>query len=89
MMAPYKTTMVFDEKTLPNALRREHRTKPGVWGVIRMLEGKLQLYFPDGRTELLTPEQPGLVRPEETHWVEPDGRMTMQVEFHDCEPERS
>jgi Domain of unknown function (DUF1971) len=54
-----------------------------------MLEGKLQLHFPDGRTELLTPEQPGLVRPEETHWVEPDGRMTMQVEFHDCEPERS
>ena len=86
-MAPYKTTMVFDEKTLPDALRREHRTKSGVWGLIRILEGTLNLHFPDGRSEVLTPDRAGLVRPGETHWVEPDGPMTMQVEFHDSEPE--
>jgi tellurite resistance-related uncharacterized protein len=40
--APYKTTLVFDENTLPAALRAEHRTKPGVWGVIRVLEGELR-----------------------------------------------
>jgi tellurite resistance-related uncharacterized protein len=40
--APYKTTPVFDENTLPAALRAEHRTKPGVWGVIRVLEGELR-----------------------------------------------
>lgn len=34
-------TPVFDENTLPAALRREHRTKPGVWGVIRVLDGRL------------------------------------------------
>jgi Domain of unknown function (DUF1971) len=28
---PYKCTSVFDENTLPAGLRREHRTKPGVW----------------------------------------------------------
>ena len=86
-MAQYKTTMVFDETTLPEALRREHRTKPGVWGRIRILEGKLNLHFPDGRFAVLTPDRAGLVRPEEMHWVEPDGQMTMQVEFHDSEPE--
>lgn len=89
MMTLYRTTMVFDETTLPDALRREHRTKAGVWGLVRILEGKLHLYFQDGREEVLSPAQPGLVRPEETHWVEPDGRMTMQIEFHDCEPELS
>ncbi|WP_439604687.1 DUF1971 domain-containing protein, partial [Shinella sp.] len=40
--APYKQTAVFDETSLPAALRREHRTKLGVWGVIRVLDGRLR-----------------------------------------------
>jgi tellurite resistance-related uncharacterized protein len=47
MTAPYRTTPVFDAQTLPAALRREHRTKAGGWGIIRLLEGKLLLHFPD------------------------------------------
>jgi tellurite resistance-related uncharacterized protein len=85
-MTPYRTTAVFDETTLPPALRREHRTKKGVWGVVRLLEGELRLLFPDGRVEVLDPCAPGLVRPEETHWVEPVGPMRMQVEFYESEP---
>ena len=86
MNSPYKTTSVFTELTLPAALRREHRTKAGAWGIIRVLEGELKLSFPDGRTDRLNPDLPGLIRPEETHWVEPIGRMRMQVEFYDSEP---
>ncbi len=87
MTAPYKTTQVFTETTLPAALRREHRTKAGAWGIVRVLEGELTLSFPDGRTELLDPETPGLIRPEETHWVEPSSPLRMQVEFYDREPD--
>jgi tellurite resistance-related uncharacterized protein len=83
---PYRTTAVFDETTLPAALRREHRTKARAWGIIRVLEGELRLHFPGGRQELLSGACPGLIRPEETHWVEPVGRMRMQVEFYDAEP---
>ena len=86
-MTPYRTTAVFDETTLPAALRREHRTKEGAWGIIRVLAGELTLLFPDGRQEILTREQPGLIRPQETHWVEPLGTMRMQVEFYDAEPQ--
>ena len=85
-MKPYRTTATFDETTLPAALRREHRTKAGSWGIIRVLEGELWLRFPDNREELLRPGAPGLIRPEETHWVEPVGSMQMQVEFYDREP---
>ena len=88
-MRPYKTTQVFDEQTLPAALRREHRTKAGAWGIVRILEGQLRLRFGDGRDELLDMDTPGLIRPEETHWVEPIGQMRMQVEFYDREPELS
>ena len=86
-MMPYRTTPIFDEVTLPAALRREHRTKSGAWGVIRVLEGELLLHFADGREELLSPMAPGMVRPQETHRVEPLGAMRMQVEFYNSEPQ--
>ena len=87
MIAPYRSTAVFDETTLPDALRREHRTKAGVWGVIRVLEGELELKFIDsGEAVVLTPDRPGLVLPEQAHRVEPMGRMRMQVDFYDREP---
>jgi len=85
-MTPYRTTAVFDELTLPAALRREHRTKAGAWGIIRVIEGQLRLLFPDGRILLLDAGTRGIVRPEETHWVEPVGPMRMQVEFYDRDP---
>ena len=88
-MKPYRTTAIFDQVTLPAALRREHRTKAGAWGIIRVLEGELRLQFEDGRNEVLNPERPGFIRPQETHWVEPVGDMRMQVEFYDREPEVS
>lgn len=87
MTAPYKSTPVFDETTLPAALRREHRTKDGVWGVIRVLEGELRFVLADGGGEtILTPERPGLVLPQQTHHVEPLGKMRMRVDFYDVPP---
>lgn len=86
MITPYRSTAVFDETTLPDALRREHRTKAGVWGVIRVLEGKLRLHLAGGGEEILTPDRSGLVLPEQAHRVEPMGRMRMQVDFYDQPP---
>lgn len=85
---PYRTTPAFDEQTLPAALRREHRTKPGVWGVVRVLEGELKLTFVEPLSVLiLTPDKPGLLPPDQAHFVEPLGSMRMRVEFWDRAPE--
>ena len=87
MLAPYKRTPVFDETTLPDGLRREHRTKAGVWGIIRVLEGRLCYRVLDPASEtVLDPESPGLVLPGQPHSVEPLGAMRMQVEFYDRDP---
>ena len=85
-LVPYRVTPVFDQHSLPAGLRREHRTKPGVWGLIRVLDGRVRLVKPTG-VSVLTPERPGLVEPEEPHWVEPLGPISMQVEFFDQAPE--
>ena len=86
MATPYKTTSVFDAETLPPALRREHSTKAGVWGVIRVLEGRLRLAFGDGRDIVLDPQTPGLIQPQQVHFIEPLGPIRMQVEFYDNDP---
>lgn len=86
---PYKSTPVFDENTLPAGLCREHRTKAGVWGVIRVLEGSLRYQVLDPLSEtILDPDHPGLVLPDQPHFVEPLGAMRMQVDFYDCPPEK-
>ncbi len=85
---PYKSTPVFTETTLPAGLRREHRTRAGVWGVVRILDGQVVLRFADGSAEQrLTPLHAGLLLPEQPHWVEPLGAMRMQVDFYDRHPD--
>ena len=90
---PYRCTPVFDEHTLPAGLRRAHRTKPGVWGVIRVLEGRLRYCVLDPVSETVTsetilePGRPGLVLPDRPHRVEPLGAVRMQVEFYDKLPD--
>ena len=64
---PYRSTPIFDEKTLPAALRSEHRTKAGVWGVIRVLAGSLRLtYLEPPSVTIVTAERPAIVLPEPT-----------------------
>ncbi|QIK96249.1 DUF1971 domain-containing protein [Sphingomonas sp. HDW15A] len=86
MTKPYRTTPIFDAQSLPDALRREHRTKAGAWGIVRVLEGKLLLHLPGRLTQELSADSPGLIAPQETHWVEPVGPMRMQVEFYSEQP---
>ena len=85
--APYRSTPVFDQDTLPAALRARHSTKAGVWGMIRVLEGELELtYLEPESTIVLTPGSPGPVLPEQPHFVTPRGPMRMQVDFFDQAP---
>ena len=83
MAEPYRSTPIFDETTLPEALRSNHQTKDGVWGLIRVLEGELRLTYVEPRSEvLLTPGSPGLVSPQQTHFVTATGPVRMQVDFY-------
>ncbi|CDO34762.1 DUF1971 domain-containing protein [Novosphingobium sp. KN65.2] len=84
---PYRSTPVFDQDTLPTALRSRHDTKAGVWGLVRVFEGELKLTYLDPCSEIiLTPGRPGLILPEQPHFVTPLGAMKMQVDFYDERP---
>lgn len=83
MSTPYGSSPVFDETSLPDALRHEHRTKAGTWGLLRVLAGEVRLVFKDGPGPLrVTVDHPAMIPPEAPHHVEVVGPMRMQVEFY-------
>lgn len=85
--APYRSTPIFTQDSLPPALRSAHSTKAGVWGVIRVLEGCVRYRIESQDTDqMLSPGVPGFVQPQELHHVEPIGDIRMQVEFYDHPP---
>jgi tellurite resistance-related uncharacterized protein len=81
--APYKTTPVFDQETLPEAIRTEHRTKEGTWGLLRVLEGSATLVFIEPPRETsVDADSPGQIPPQEPHFVRLDGPVRLQIEFY-------
>lgn len=79
---PYRVTAEWDETSLPATLRSRHNTKPGTWGLLRVLEGSVDLVFeePERRVHV-TPETPAEIPPQAWHHVELSGAMRMRVEF--------
>lgn len=80
----YRQTPDFDERSLPDGLRRSHTLKAGSWGRIVVLEGRL-LYVIEREPVVafaLGPELPGIIEPEAPHHVEPRGHVRFRVEFH-------
>lgn len=84
---PYKSTPVFTLETLPDALRRDHALKPGVWGVLSVLSGSLRYVLANsGRAQTLRAGDRVTILPEQRHHVEPLGEIEMRVDFYDRPP---
>lgn len=78
-----RTTPVYTQETVPAALRTDHRTQPGTWAKIVVLEGALRYHLPAlDRTLVLDPAHPGIVLPEVEHRVEPLGPLRFYLEFY-------
>lgn len=80
----YRRTPEFDERTIPDGLRKSHQTKLGVWGRIVVLEGQLRYRILEPRIEdlLLDPNNPGIIAPTSKHEVQPVDGVRFFVEFY-------
>ncbi|HET7413457.1 MAG TPA: DUF1971 domain-containing protein [Pararhizobium sp.] len=82
-MVAYKQTAVFDQDTIPAGLKRNHRTAPGVWAMVRIMEGRLIYRTIDPPSEtLLDGEHPAVIAPQEFHEVALCGPVRFFVEFY-------
>ena len=78
-----RRTPIFDQESLPAALRRRHNTKEDVWGLIVVLEGRLLYRVLEPLSErILDPQTPGVIKPGQAHEVEPVGPVSFFVEFY-------
>lgn len=82
----YRRTPTFTEASVPPGLLKDHLTKEGAWGLIRVEEGRLLYAITDPAREpaehILTPDSaPGVVEPGILHRVEPLGPVRFHVEF--------
>ncbi|MGH1366433.1 MAG: DUF1971 domain-containing protein [Calditrichia bacterium] len=78
----YNTTAVFTEDTMPEGIKKDHFTKRGTWGIIRVHEGELEYVTGNGKTHILNSEKPGLIEPEVKHFVKPRGAVVFHLEFY-------
>jgi tellurite resistance-related uncharacterized protein len=77
----YQRTASFGVDDTPEALRKAHTTKPGVWGRIVVESGALELRV-DGRgSQTLEPGTDGVIEPEVPHEVTPLDGARFYVEF--------
>lgn len=82
----YRSTPLFTDETVPAALRGDHSTKAGVWGLIRLVSGRLRYVVTDHRRQPTTRDlesdsDPAIIEPEILHRVELLGPVMFQVEF--------
>ena len=80
----YRRTPEFSEADIPAGLLRDHVTRPGVWGLIHVLEGRLEytVQEPVERSFELAAGDAGVVVPEMKHHVRPLGPVRFCVVFH-------
>ncbi|MDQ3895788.1 MAG: DUF3565 domain-containing protein [Actinomycetota bacterium] len=78
-----RSTPLWDETSLPAALRRAHRVAPGVWGRLQVRAGRVR-FRADTRPPLDVTVEAGAsqpIPPETDHDVEPLGHARFLVEF--------
>lgn len=85
-LTSYKRTTTFTETTIPSGLLKDHSTKAGTWGLIRVEEGELKYVVTDPRrtnreSVLTAAGEPGVVEPTIVHRVEALGPVRFHVEF--------
>jgi len=89
MTTKWPTTLVsyhrsdeFTQDEIPDNLRESHTLKPGVWAMIRVLDGELEYTDLEADEQsILDPKHPGFVEPQVAHRVAANGAVRFYVEF--------
>lgn len=82
-LVAYHRTDEFTEETVPQKLLTEHDLKPGVWALLRVLEGEVGFVdLEEGREGVLTPKAPGFIEPDMRHHLTLRGPVRFYLEFY-------
>lgn len=83
-VSPYLKTKVFSNDSIPKGLLKDHSTKAGSWGILNVTAGKLHYTILENetRTEFqLDLKHPGIIAPEQLHFVRMEKSTKFFIEF--------
>lgn len=85
-----RTTTTWDERTLPDALRRSHRVASGRWGRLRVLSGSVRFVAATEPPTDVVVDAPGTqgIPPDVEHHIEPCGAVEVVIDFLGPAPDR-
>lgn len=73
---------VFDQDTIPAPMRGTYELKTGIWGRIRVREGRLKLHLLEsGRETMLDSEADGMMRPRQPCRIELLGPVRFDIAY--------
>lgn len=80
----HKRTPDFDQDSVPAGILGRHTTAEGVWGKIKVTEGRLtyRILEPGIEEHILDIDHDGIVAPQAAHQVEISGPVKFYVEFY-------
>ncbi|MBS0286717.1 MAG: DUF1971 domain-containing protein [Proteobacteria bacterium] len=78
----YRRTPIFTHENVPQGWLKNHSTKKDVWGLIKIMEGKLEYIIETDETFLLEPGKDGVIEPEVIHHIKLIGPVVFFVEFY-------
>jgi len=83
-VSKYSSSPVFDQDSVPQALRKEHRTKPGVWAKAIVSEGPIDFVLESEPDAPITIQAGNfaIAEPEVPHHVNVTGPVKFQLEFY-------
>lgn len=77
-----RTSIVFDQDTMPAVMRGPCEMKAGIWGRIRVKEGRLALHFLEsGRNSVLDPDTDGILNPRQACRVDALGQVRFDLVY--------
>jgi tellurite resistance-related uncharacterized protein len=90
---PYRRTPTFHRESVPRALLERHDTKPGVWALLHVVRGAVELVEGD-HAQLVTAGHHAVICPEVAHRLvlpevpgEPPEELELYLELWRAEPE--
>lgn len=78
----YKRTCIFTEQSVPQGFLKNHSTKENVWGLLRVIEGRLEYTIGTDETYILESGKDGVIEQRVHHYIRPLGEVKFFVEFY-------
>ncbi len=81
-LVPTGASLNFTERTIPEALKREHALAPGRWGVLHVLEGSLRFVDLSNASErVVAAPDMVIIHPQSPHRVTLEGVLRCRIDF--------